>query len=123
MKYKILIADDNQRFVEAFKFQLHDFLGEDVDYIDEAANGDEAIEKSTTRMYNYIFMDINMPVKDGIMATKAISSQNLYVKIIAISFHTEFEFIKRIIEAGARAYILKEDISQKTLSNVLDVRK
>lgn len=122
MRYKILIADDNNRFVEAFKFQLLDFLGSDVDYIDEALNGQEAVEKSCKKNYNYIFMDINMPVMDGIKATKTISSQNPFVKIIAISFHKEFEFIKQIIEAGARTYILKEDMNYKVLSSVLDIK-
>lgn len=117
-KIKILIADDNNDFIDAFKYQLVDYLGKNVDVIDTAENGIDALEKINTHYYDYVFMDINMPVMDGIKATKSATIYRRDIYIIAISFHKEIQYIEQMIKAGARNYLLKEEIDEHNLEKI-----
>ena len=62
-----------------------------------------------------------MPVMDGIEATKKIVDNYRNIKIIAVSFHSEFEDIKSMLEAGARNYIIKEEITPKAIANCMNI--
>ena len=64
-------------------------------------------------------MDKQMPVMDGVEATKYIVDQYRNIIVIAVSFHSELLDIKTMLEAGARNYIIKEEITPKTISNCL----
>ena len=102
---KLAIADDH----ELFRAGLINLLSEskEVEIIAQAGNGAEAIE--VARKYNpdIFIMDISMPVKNGIEATAIISAEAPNVKVIAISMHSEKSFIKGMLEAGARGFLLK----------------
>ena len=87
--------------------------------IDTAENGKVAIKKIKKKMYDLIILDIQMPVMDGIEATKTIDDQYRNIKVIAVSFHSELHDIKTMLEAGARNYLIKEEITPKSISNCL----
>ena len=108
-KLKILIADDHKLVREGIKITLSQSTSlYEFERMDEAANGEEAVIKSELFDYDLIFMDINMPVLDGIEATKKIKSdKNKENKIIALSMHSEEFQIKSMIQAGASGYVLK----------------
>jgi two-component system, NarL family, response regulator DegU len=118
-KLKILIVDDNNNFVEAFKYMLSDILNDDLETVYQAYNGEEALDIINTSQVDYVFMDINMPVMDGIKATRLATQSFRDINIIAISFHDEFTYIKQMIEAGAKNYLLKEEINKGLLLSLL----
>jgi DNA-binding NarL/FixJ family response regulator len=60
-------------------------------------------------------MDIDMPVMNGIEATKAIIRRFRFINIIAVSFHNEMQSVRQMVESGARNYLVKEDISPETI--------
>lgn len=96
---KILIGDDS---ILARK-QLKDILSElgATHYI-EAANGQEAIDRYNEDPADIVFLDIVMPVKDGVTATREIvAAHPSAVIIIASSIGTK-EQLKSAIEAGAK---------------------
>ena len=64
-------------------------------------------------------MDKQMPIMDGIEATKKIVDQYRKIKVVAVSFHSEFEDIRSMLEAGARNYLIKEEITPKSVANCL----
>jgi DNA-binding NarL/FixJ family response regulator len=117
-KYKILIADDSSTFREAFRHTLETFLVGRIAYIVEATNGKDAIEQIGKIDFDVIFMDVKMPVMDGEEATKLIDMQGRRLNIIALSLHKEFATVKRMIEAGARTYIYKEDINEDKIKQI-----
>jgi DNA-binding NarL/FixJ family response regulator len=119
-KLRLLIADDNDLFIEALIYQLSELLGNKIEVIDKVHDGLEAIDKVRINNYDYIFMDINMPKLDGISATKYINSNFRFTTIVAMSFHKEFDFIKDMLEAGARSYILKEELDEAALIKLFE---
>ena len=63
-----------------------------------------------------------MPVMDGAEATKQIVDLYRKIRVIAVSFHSEFEDIRLMLEAGARNYLVKEDITPKAIANCLKIK-
>lgn len=117
----ILIVDDNKQFREAFRFILQENFSDKYEFIYEAENGKECLRLINEESIDVVFMDKQMPVMDGIEATKLIVDQYRKIRIIAVSFHSEFEDIKNMLEAGARNYIIKEEITPKSIANCLKI--
>jgi CheY-like chemotaxis protein len=121
IKLKILIVDDHKQFVEAFKFMLLDYFENNIESIDIAANGQECLDILGKKFIDLIFMDIDMPVMNGIEATRMAIHQYRDLKIIALSFHSDMKYIVQMIEAGARSYIVKEEINKKSLQGIFEL--
>ncbi len=119
-KYNILLVDDNQHFREALKYMLEESNPDGIDNIFEATTGKEAIELIKNNHIDMAFMDIEMPDMNGIEATRLATEQNRFIIIIAVSFHKEMQYVMQMLEAGARNYIIKEDISPQTLKRIFE---
>ncbi len=119
-KYRILLVDDHPHFINALKFLILDFFEDKVESIDIASNGQECLDILSEKVIDIVFMDIDMPVMNGIKATKIASDIYRSLIIIALSFHTDMNYVIQMIEAGARSYIVKEEINRELLSNVFE---
>ncbi|MDA3953981.1 MAG: response regulator transcription factor [Bacteroidales bacterium] len=115
----ILIVDDNKQFRNALKYILQENLSDKYSELYEAENGDECIDIVKKQAIDVIFMDKEMPIMNGEEATKKIVDNYRNIKIIALSFHSELEDIKSMLEAGARNYIVKEEITSEVIANCL----
>jgi DNA-binding NarL/FixJ family response regulator len=120
-KKRILIADDNPHFANALRFMLLDMFHDHIETINMVENGDECIDELRRKIYDLVFMDINMPQKDGIEATREASQLFRDLIIVAVSFHSEMKYIIQMIEAGARSYIIKDEISKEMLEKALTI--
>ncbi len=105
MKIKVLVTDDHQLFREGLVKLL--FSASDIEVIGQAADGNEAIQKSIHFKPDVVLMDISMPNINGIEATKKIKLKVPDIKIIAISMHSDMQYVRGILEAGADGYLLK----------------
>ena len=113
---KILISDDS---ILARK-QLKDVISRtvtDAEFI-EASNGQEAIDKFGETRPNIVFLDIVMPIKDGIAATKGIMEIDSSAIIIIVSSVGTQSQLKAAIDAGAKDFIQKP-IDHKQVDMVL----
>jgi DNA-binding NarL/FixJ family response regulator len=123
-KIKILLVDDHKLVRNGIKYTIETGrMASRIDEIHEAVNGLEAIEFAKTFQYDLIFMDINMPEKDGISATKEIVKADKFTKIIALSMFDEDFEIRSMIKAGAVGYLLKNtgtEILDEAITTVLD---
>lgn len=90
-----------------------------------AIDGKEAIEKIKKQKFDLILMDIQMPVMDGLEATKIIRNQlNLKdIPIIALTAHAMKGDKEKCIEAGCNGYITKPIDQQKLVSEIMSVTK
>ena len=120
-KLKILIVDDNPHFINALKYMIYDFFEERVDSITDAFDGAECLELLKKKVFDLVFMDINMPVMNGIDATREATRMFRNLIVIAVSFHSEMKYVVQMIEAGARSYIIKDEISKEALEKVLSI--
>ncbi len=120
-KQKILIADDNPHFAKALKFMLLDSFQEQIAEINIVKDGDQCLSELSDKLYDTVFMDINMPTLNGIEATREATQLYRNLVIIALSFHSEMKYIVQMIEAGARSYIIKDEISRDTLDKALAI--
>ena len=119
-KLSILLADDNKHFLQALKYMLEHSNQNKIESIYVANNGQEALSILRSFHVDIAFMDIEMPGLSGIEVTKKATEQNRFLTVIALSFHQEMEFIKKMMEAGARNYIIKEEICSEILENVIN---
>ena len=74
-----------------------------------AADGKEAMLAATSLKPDIILMDLTMPRTSGIDAIAHIKRQHPAIKIIALTFHKEDKYIHATLDAGADAYVLKDD--------------
>ena len=73
----------------------------------EASNGQEAVDNYAAHKPDLVFMDITMPVLDGISATKAITSGNPGAKVVMLTAMGQKNMVMEAIQAGAKDFIVK----------------
>jgi len=103
---RILIADDHKMIRDGIRL-LADTSGR-FNVVGEARNGAEAVLLAAQLAPDVVLMDIDMPELNGIEATKQIVAANPAQKVVALTmFDDSDEYLAKMIEAGARGYILK----------------
>ncbi|MBU2649561.1 MAG: response regulator transcription factor [Bacteroidetes bacterium] len=105
MSIKILIADDHQLFREGLVNLLADSTG--IEVIAEAQDGKETITLAKKFKPDIVIMDIGMPIMNGLQATTALQKDHPEIKVIALSMHSDRDYIKSMLEAGASGYLFK----------------
>jgi PAS domain S-box-containing protein len=106
-KIRILIVDDHHVMREGLARLLNQ--EPDFEVVDQANDGQQAIQKAGTLMPHVVLMDISMPVMDGIEATKIIRKQHPNIRIVGLSLYTESERAKEMLDAGADFYMTKSE--------------
>ncbi len=120
-KIHIIIADDHQLFRNGLKILLNAFP--DFEVVGEASNGEEFLKVLSHTSAEIALMDINMPEMDGIEATKKGLKQCPSINIIALSMYGEEEYYYKMVDAGAKGFILKDSDISEVKEAILTVRK
>ncbi|NOX62212.1 MAG: response regulator transcription factor [Chloroflexi bacterium] len=87
----------------------------DMTVVGQATNGEEARRLAALLQPDVIIMDINMPVMDGVQATRHITAHNPEIGIIVLTIYRQDQYVFEAIKAGARAYLLKDADSEELL--------
>lgn len=105
-----MIVDDEMLIRSGLAILLSGFS--DIEVAAEAANGQEALDCLQKQAVDVILMDVQMPVMDGIEATRQI--KNLYpeIKIIILTTFQDMEYISQAMQLGASGYLLKDSSHQ-----------
>ncbi|MFK7772642.1 MAG: response regulator [Saprospiraceae bacterium] len=103
---KVLIADDHKVFRDGIISILE--KEEDIEVVGEAGNGREVIDLLSKVEPDVILMDIAMGDAGGIEASNLIKKQFPKIRILALSMHNESTYIVKMLEAGAKGYLLKD---------------
>jgi len=104
-KSRIFIVDDHEIFRKGFSMVIGTF--ENIELCGEASNGKEFIDAIDKIDADLVFMDIKMPVMNGIDATKAALEIKPDLKIVALSMFGEEKYLQSMIEAGVVGFLLK----------------
>ncbi len=121
MKTRILIADDHEMFRNGLKMLINRRV--DMEVIGEADNGQEAISLANVLQPDIILMDVNMPVMDGVEATRRIHSAMPGMKILALSIYSDAVTNRAMLQAGALGYIVKGDDFEKLVDAIRNAAK
>lgn len=120
-KIQLLIADDHQLFRNGLRILLSAF--DDFEVVGEASNGEEFLKLISPGMSGVALMDINMPEMDGIEATRRASKIAPDLMIIALSMYGEEEYYYKMVDAGAKGFLLKDSDISEVREAILTVRK
>ena len=105
-KIRIALADDHQLFRNGLKILLGSF--NEFEVVAEASNGNELLRALETTAADIVLMDISMPEMDGVEATGRLSREMPGTRVIALSMYGEEEYYYRMLDAGAKGFILKD---------------
>lgn len=106
MALKILIADDHKIVRDGLRHLLEDQAQYVV--IGEAENGRKAVQLARKHHPDIVIMDISMPDLNGIDATHQMIAENSGVKVIALSMHSDKQYVDQMLKAGVSGYLLKD---------------
>lgn len=117
----ILLADDHSMVRQGFRRILESQA--DMEIVGEAANGREALEKSVELKPDVVVMDVAMPELNGIEATRRLTEASPRTRVLALSMHKDAVYVREILRAGARGYLLKDAIDADLVAAVRAVAR
>jgi DNA-binding NarL/FixJ family response regulator len=94
-----------------------------IKFVLEADNGDQLLEGIAASEPDVVLMDLRMPGKDGIEATKILSKQYPNIHVIVLSMYEDDRFVSHMMENGASGYLLKNAEPQEIRRAIMDVHE
>ena len=120
-KIRVLLADDHAVVRHGFKMILA--AQPDMEIVGEAGNGREAVELAGRLQPDVVVMDVAMPELNGIEATRRLGGLSPRTRVLALSMHKDSVYVREILRAGARGYLLKDSIAADLLAAVRAVAR
>lgn len=103
---RLLICDDQEVVREGLRAILGGVTG--IEVVGVVANGAEAVEMVTQTNPDVVLMDLNMPIKNGVQATRELAASHPEVKVLVLTTYDATEWVVDAIRAGAAGYMLKD---------------
>jgi DNA-binding NarL/FixJ family response regulator len=116
---RVLLADDHTIVRQGLKLILSG--SPDFQIAGEAATGLEAVELAQKLKPDVVLLDVGMPELNGVEATRRMVAANPRIRVLVLSMHKEAVYVREILKAGARGYILKDAIDTELLNAIRSV--
>lgn len=113
---RLLLVDDHQVITDGLKSLLNNQQGMRV--ASTASHGKEALEIIKILGIDVVLMDIDMPVMNGLDATKLIKKTNNPPKVIILSMHSEKGMVEELIACGVDGYLLKNTGKEELINAI-----
>lgn len=113
---RILLVDDQALFREGLRTLLS--VRPDIEVVGEAGNGEEALHLVEKYHPAVVLMDIQMPVLDGVAATRRLKATHPEVRVIVLTTFDDDEKVFDGLRAGAVGYLLKDAPSEKLVEAI-----
>ena len=120
-KIRIVLADDHSVVRQGFRRILE--AQPDMEIVGEASNGREALEQAAKLTPDVVVMDVAMPELNGIEATRRLSEATPHSRVLALSMHKDSVYVREILRAGARGYLLKDAVDEDLIAAVRAVSR
>ncbi len=118
MAVKVLVVDDDALVRTGLRMVLSS--DPELDLVAEAADGAEAVARSRSLRPDVVLMDLQMPVLDGVQATRQIATlEEAPAVLILTTFHLD-SYVLDALDAGARGYLLK-DTAPRELTRAIHI--
>ncbi len=119
MTIKIILADDHKVLREGLKSLLNQ--QKDIQVIGEADDGQAVVRLTRKLEPDIVVLDIGMPNMNGIQATQHIVAEVPDTKVLALSMHSDHQFVVKMLQAGASGYMLKDCAFEELVSAVREI--
>ena len=113
---RILIADDHEVVRSGLRLILEAHAGWEV--VAEAADGKAAIVKALETKPDVAILDYSIPLVNGVEATRQIRKRNPQIEVLIFTMHDSETLVGEVLDAGARAYLLKSDAKEHLISAI-----
>jgi len=104
---RIIIADDHVLFLDGLKRVLSETEAFNFDIVGVATSGQEVIRLVKVNKPHIVFLDLNMPGKDGLEVLEKIRDWNREIKVVVVTMYDKPKIVKAAIKGGCKGYILK----------------
>lgn len=122
MSIRVLIADDHAIVRSGLAMLIN--AQDDMEVVDTAADGREAVEKALVLRPDIVLMDLSMPPgENGLSATARLKEAAPEIDILVLTMHDDEEYLFRVLQAGASGYILKSAPDMDLLSAIRTVKQ
>ena len=113
-RVRVVLADDHRLVAEGLARILEDRF----DLVANVSNGRELMAAIAEHNPDIALVDISMPHLNGVEATRMITAQYPNTKVIILTMHSDPEYVRAALQAGAKGYILKRAASQQLIQAV-----
>lgn len=113
---RVLLADDHPVVRKGLSSCLAQ--AQNLVIVGEATDGHEALRKAKELAPDLVLMDIEMPTLNGLTAADILRKENPGIKVLLLSMHNDSDFVLRILQSGARGYILKQAPTEELLKAI-----
>jgi len=117
-RIRLLVVDDHPLMQEGVRSCLAKY--QFLEIVGETNNGEEAVRKAKELMADVVLMDINMPGMNGWEATQAMRREAPHARVLILTAHKNPEYVRKLIDCGARGYLLK-DASGQELAHAIEL--
>jgi two-component system, NarL family, nitrate/nitrite response regulator NarL len=117
---RVLLADDHPVVRKGLSSCLAQVP--QVEIIAEATNGQEALRKAKELSPDIVLMDIDMPLLNGLTAADILRKENPGIKVLILSMHNDSDYVMRILQSGARGYVLKGAPTEELMNAIETIR-
>ena len=118
---RILLADDHKLFRDGLRTLFEQKPG--IKIVGETDNGRAAVRLARELAPDVVVMDIGMPELNGMEATRQIRAELPRVKVLAVSMHSDRQYVAGMLAAGASGYVLKDSAFAELAEAVAVVMK
>ena len=116
---RVIVADDHVLIREGFRTILS--KEEDLEVVDEAETGREALNLCRSLRPDLVLMDVRMPEMDGLAATRAIKAERPSTSVLILTTYENPDYLFEAIKSGAVGYVLKDATKGEILGAVRGV--
>ncbi len=113
---QVLLVDDEPKVLRGLRMLLG--LEADIRVVGEAADGATAVDLASLLSPHVVLMDVNLPVVDGITATRELAARAPHAAVVILSLHDDQGTIDRALAAGAVAFVAKQQMDGDLLAAI-----
>ena len=118
---RVVIAEDQALVRRGTALLLS--MAPDMECVGQASNGDEAVKLALILRPDVVLMDLHMPIKGGVAATREIMSAQPNTQVLVLTTLDDDETVFEAVRAGAQAYLLKDASEDELLETIRALRR
>jgi DNA-binding NarL/FixJ family response regulator len=115
-RLRVLLVEDHETVRQGLKLLID--REPDLEVVDEASDGAQAIERGTSGELDVAVIDVTMPGVSGVVATRKLKELRPDLPIVSLTRHADQTFLEELLRAGASAYVLKQSPHSELLRAV-----